>query len=86
MKEALIVVIGIPIVVSVTLIGGILWFTNTHTPLRWRACNADNGGWGSVPACITVDSRDQIQQLPNGCITDGTNRICGSYWLKQDRW
>lgn len=53
------------------------------TPATWRTCQPS--GRGST--CLRdVSELSQIKTLENGCITDGSNVICGSYWQERGKW
>jgi len=75
---------GVSIVVVVFL-ALLLWaaaYVIYVTPSTWRTCSN-----GFRPICLQdVKDRKEIITRQDGCITDGTNVICGSYWQKKDKW
>jgi len=74
------------ITVVVVLVFAIFYITVKTVPLTWRTCQ-EGSGWGGGVVCLNdVKDLNQIQHTPNGCLTDGHNVICGSYWQRQDRW
>lgn len=80
-RTAVIMVIVAPILLA-TFIFVTMTLVTKNIPERWRACSTGGG----IPVCITVGSREQIRKTTDGCITDDLNVICGSYWIKKDRW
>lgn len=88
MKQIFFIVFVAPIVGATIIVASVFYWTDHHVPLTWRTCQDTGGGLlGGGSNCLAdVQNLNQIKTKPDGCITDGHNVICGSYWQKKDRW
>lgn len=75
MKGALL----IAVISTCGILGCLFYFNDKYIPLTYRTC--------SDTVCLKdVTNLSQLTKTSNGCITDGSSIICGSYWQRRDRW
>lgn len=69
------------LIISLVVALSVYWITSITVPLTWKAC-----GSGHNAVCIQANKREDIKTLPDGCIGNNNTVICGSYWIREDRW